>query len=51
MFLGNGRIEDKKDRGKRGYGGNNHEKLGLRIISCAIQFNIPDKADSSPEPA
>jgi len=34
-----------------GYGGNHHEKLGLKIISCASQFTIPDTAGTSPDSA
>jgi len=33
----------------RGYGGNHHEKRGLKIISCASQFTIPDTAGKSPD--
>jgi len=33
------------------YGGNDHEKLGLNIVSCVSQFTIPDTADMSPNPA
>jgi len=35
----------------RGDGGNHHEKLGLRRISCARQFAIPDTAGTIPDPA
>jgi len=35
----------------RGDGGNHHEKLGLKRISCASQFTIPDTAGTSPDPA
>jgi len=35
----------------RGDGGNHHEKLGLKRISCASEFTIPDKAGTSPDPA
>ena len=31
--------------------GNHHEKLGLKRISCASQFTIPDKTGTSPDPA
>jgi len=31
--------------------GNHHEKLGLKKISCASQFTIPDPAGTSPDPA
>jgi len=41
MFLGDG----------RGDGTNHHEKLGLKRISCASQFTIPDTAGSNPDPA
>jgi len=40
-----------RKREMRGYGGNHHEKLGLKIISCASQFTIPDTAGTSPDPA
>jgi hypothetical protein len=39
-----------RKRGMRVYGGNHHEKLGLRNISCASQFIIPDVAGTSPDP-
>jgi len=32
----------------RGEGGNLHEKLGLKRISCVSQFTIPDTASTSP---
>jgi len=35
----------------RGDGTNHHGKLGLRRISCASQFTIPDGASTSPDPA
>jgi hypothetical protein len=35
----------------RGYGGNHHEKLGLKRTSCASQLTIPDTAGKSPDPA
>jgi len=35
----------------RGDGGNHHEKLGLKRISCASQFTITDAAGTSPDPA
>jgi len=41
VFLGDG----------RGDGTNHHEKLGLKKISCASQFTIPDTAGTSPDPA
>jgi len=41
VFLGDG----------RGDGTNHHEKLGLKRISCASQFTIPDMAGTSPDPA
>jgi hypothetical protein len=31
-----------------GDGGNHHEKLGLKRISCASQFTIPDTAGTTP---
>jgi len=39
-----------RKREMRRYGGNHHEKLGLRRISCASQFTIPDTAGMSPDP-
>jgi len=41
VFLGDG----------RGDGTNHHEKLGLKRISCASQFTIPDTAGTSPDAA
>jgi len=38
-------------REMRGDGGNYHEKLGLKRISCASQLTIPDTAGTSPDPA
>ena len=35
----------------RGDGGNHHEKLGLQRISCGTQFDIPDTAGTTPDPA
>jgi len=35
----------------RGDGGNHHEILGLKRISCASQLTIPDAADTTPDPA
>jgi len=40
-----------RKREMRGDGGNHHEKLGLKRISCASQFTIPDTAGRSPDPA
>jgi len=40
-----------RPREMRGDGGNHHEKLGLKRISCASQFTIPDTAGTSPDPA
>jgi len=40
-----------RKREMRGYGGNDHEKLGLKRISCASQFTIPDTAGTRPDPA
>jgi len=34
----------------RGDAGNHHEKLGLKRISCASRFTIPDTAGTSPDP-
>jgi len=41
VFLGDG----------RGDGTNHHEKLGLKRISCASRFTIPDAPGTSPDPA
>jgi len=35
----------------RGDGGNHHEKLGLKRISCASRLTIPDTAGTSTDPA
>ena len=40
-----------RKREMRGYGGNHHEKLGLKRISYASQVTIPDTAGTSPDPA
>jgi len=40
-----------RKREMRGDGGNHREKLGLKRISCASQFTIPDTAGMSPDPA
>jgi len=32
-------------------GGNHHEKMGHKTISCASQFTIPNTAGTSPDPA
>jgi len=34
-----------------GHGGNHHDKLGLKRISCVSQFAIPDTAGTSPDQA
>ena len=39
-----------RKREMRGYGGNHHENVGLKIRSCARQFTIPDRAGRSPDP-
>jgi hypothetical protein len=36
-----------RKREKRGYGGNQHKKLGLKISWCASRFTIPDTAHMS----
>jgi len=36
---------------KREYRGNHHAKLGVKIISFATQFIIPDTAGTSPDAA
>ena len=38
-----------RKREMRGDGGNHHEKLELKSISCASQFTIPDTAGTSPD--
>ena len=40
-----------RKREMRGYGGNHHEKLGLKRISCASQLTITDTAGKSPDSA
>jgi len=40
-----------RKREMRGDGVHHHEKLGLKRISCASQFTIPDTAGTSPDPA
>jgi hypothetical protein len=40
-----------RKREMRGYRGNHHEKLGLKLISCASQFTISNTAGTSPDPA
>jgi len=35
----------------KGDGGNHHEKLEDKSISCASQLTIPDTAGTSPDPA
>jgi len=35
----------------RGDGGNHHEKLGHKRVSCASQLTIPDTAGTRPDPA
>ena len=47
MFCDDGRVVDEKERD----GAIHHEKLGLKRISCASQFTIPDMAGTSPDPA
>jgi len=37
-------------RESREDGENHHEKLGLKRLSCASQFAIPDTAARSPDP-
>jgi len=37
-----------RKREVRGYGGNHHEKLGLKRISWGCQFTIPETAGTSP---
>jgi len=48
VFLGDGRIEDKKEKDER-VQRNHQERLGLKIISCASQFIICDTAGTSPD--
>jgi len=40
-----------RKREMRGSGTNHDEKLGLKRISCACQFTIPDRSGTSPDPA
>jgi len=40
-----------RKREMRGYGGNHHEKLGLKRILYESQFTIPDTAGTSPDSA
>jgi len=40
-----------RKREMRGDGGNHHEKLGHKRISCASQLTIPDTAGTWPDPA
>jgi len=40
-----------RKREMRGDGGNHHAKLGLKSISCASQFAIPNSAGRSPDSA
>jgi len=47
VFLGDGRVEDKKERDW----GTHHVKLGLKRIWCARRFTTPDTAGTSPNPA
>jgi hypothetical protein len=45
-------VELRTQKGEmREYGGNHYEKLGLKRISCASQFPIPDMEGMSPDPA
>ena len=48
MFSGDGRVEDENEKAERILG-NHHEKLGLKRISCASQFTIPDTAGTTPD--
>jgi len=44
-------VELRTRKGEmRGYWGNHHEELGLKRISCASQFTIPNTAGTSPDP-
>ena len=40
-----------RKREMRGYGGDHHEKLGLKRISSVSQLTIPNRASTSPDPA
>ena len=51
MFSGDGRLEDEKVRELRADEGNHYEKLGLKRISCASQFAIPNTAHMRHTPA
>jgi len=49
VFFGDGRFEDQKEMWE--YGGNHHEKLGLRKILCASHLTILNMAGTAPDPA
>jgi len=50
VFLGDGRVEHKKERDQRRWGKSSRE-TGTWRISCASQLTIPDTAGTSPNPA
>jgi hypothetical protein len=50
VFLGDGRVEDNKERDERRWG-NYNEKQGLTRISCTSQFTITDMTGTSPNVA
>jgi hypothetical protein len=35
----------------KGYGGNHHDELGVKRISFASGFTLPDTAGTNPDPA
>jgi len=47
VFLGDGIVEDEKERDEKRWG-NHHGIRGLKRISCASQLIIPDTAGTSP---
>ena len=51
MFLGDGRVDNEKEREIRGDRGNHREEQGLLGISCASHFTSPDTAGTSLDPA
>ena len=46
VFLGDGRVEDEKERDERRWA-THHEELGWKRLSCESQFTIPNKAGTS----
>jgi len=48
IFSGDGRVEDENEKAQSIWG-NHHRKLGLKRISCASLFTIPDTACTTPD--